>query len=43
MVDIKHKIDVLNVRFKDRDAADGLMQPIRRDIQQIRALKARGF
>ena len=32
MVDAKRKIDVLNVRFKrgklDRDAADGLMQPI---------------
>ncbi|MFC2751065.1 MAG: molybdate transport repressor [Campylobacter sp.] len=32
MVDAKRKIDVLNVRFKrgklDRDAADGLIQPI---------------
>ena len=32
MVDAKRKIDVLNVRFKrgrlDRDAADGIMQPI---------------
>lgn len=32
MVDVKRKIDVLNVRFKrgrlERDAADGLMQPI---------------
>lgn len=32
MVDAKRKIDVLNVKFKrgklDRDAADGLMQPI---------------
>ena len=31
-IDAKRKIDVLNVRFKrgklDRDAADGLMQPI---------------
>ena len=35
MVDAKRKIDVLNVRFKrgklDRDAADGLMQPISDD------------
>lgn len=32
MVDAKRKIDVLNMRLKrgklDRDAADGLMQPI---------------